>query len=132
MTGVLGDPPAYLNPEGKRLWDELTEQLAEQLANVDRAMFELMCASYGAAQAALEDLNDRGPLIRGRTKDHSSDDDEGDPAMVKNPSNQVAREMATQFREFAKEFGMSPGSRKRIAMELKKAKAKDPDAPAID
>lgn len=130
-TPGVGPPPEYLNPNAKKLWNDLVEQLGEELLNVDRAMFELMCAAYGAAQAALEDLNDRGPLIRGRSKDHSADGEDGEAAFVKNPSNQVAREMATQFREFGKEFGLSPGARKRISMELKKKKPNE-DSPDID
>lgn len=131
MPGV-GNPPDYLNPGAKQLWIELVEQLGDDLLDRDRAMFELMCSSYGSAQAALQDLMARGPLIRGRSKDHSSDSDDGEPSMVKNPSNQVAREMSTQFREFAKEFGLSIAARKRIAMDIKKIETKDADAPSID
>lgn len=128
----VGDPPEYLQVRAKELWIELAELLGDDLLAIDRPMFEGLCASYGAMQAALEDLNTRGTLIRGRSKDKSADDDDGEPAMVKNPSNQVAREQATQFREFAKEFGLSPGARKRLAMQMSKPKAADPNAPAID
>ena len=124
-------PPEYLPEEGKVLWCLVVEQLGAELIVIDTPLLELMCRTYAAALEAVTDLNTRGVLLKGRTKDHSGDD-EGEPYMVKNPAEQIARQMTTQFIQCAKEFGMSPAARKRMAMELKsKAKQRGPQ-PEID
>lgn len=133
----VGDPPAWMNEEGQAMWLYLAVELGTELLARDRPAFALMCAVYGVAEAAEKDIHERGHLIKARTKDHSADtvdEDTGDvvdQAMVKNPSIQVAREATNQFVQYAKDFGMTPGARKRMAMDLGKRKGPGEDFSSV-
>jgi len=124
----VGEPPETINAQGQRMWRYLVGQfdaLGDPLSALDRPVFTILCMAGGAAEEAWEDVHHRGVLVRGRSKDHSADDDDGDPFMVKNPAEQVARQATTQFIQLAKEFGMTPAARKRMAVELLKAKPQE-------
>jgi len=132
----VGPPPEWLNAEGQEVWNYLVDALGDTLDRIDRPTFVQMCAAYGTAEAAQKDLHTRGVLVKGRTKDHSADeyDEDGDviqPAMVKNPAEAIARQAMTQFLMFAKEFGLTPGARKRMQIELAKRAPQGPE-PEID
>lgn len=122
----VGDPPEHLAPEGVELWNYLTVELEDSLYAADRPAFTVMCQMWAVMQQAMADVGIRGTLVTGRGKE------EGGTAPVKNPSLQVARDAATAFKDYAKEFGLTPAARKRMAMELERAKAVDPNAPDID
>lgn len=116
-VSVVGDPPDWLHPAGKRMWHELVEMLDGKLQPVDKFALVGACGAYGAMEAALQDLNERGPLVKARGKD--GEESETRP-MVKNPANQVAREQGTAFRQWVGEFGLTPAARKRLAFDLSK------------
>lgn len=113
MSEALGDPPDWMADPGKKMWHEMLLELGDKVVSLDRYALTLACAAYAAAEAALQDLNERGPLV------------EGDRGMVKNPSNQVGREQAAAFKSWCAEFGLTPGARKRLLFQLGK---KDDDA----
>jgi len=115
---VVGDPPSWLADGGKRMWHELVQMLDGRLEAADKFALTATCASYGAMEAALEDLNTRGPLVRARGKDGEESDAR---PLVKNPANQIAREQGVAFKQWCGEFGLTPAARKRLSIELKKA-----------
>jgi P27 family predicted phage terminase small subunit len=128
QRSAVGDPPETMNTHGQAMWRYLVGQfdaLGDPLSALDRPAFTILCQVGGTAEAAWEDVHGRGVLVRSRSKDHSADDDDGEPYMVKNPAEAVARQATTLFIQLAKEFGMTPAARKRMAVELLKAK---PDA----
>jgi P27 family predicted phage terminase small subunit len=106
-TAKLGPPPAWLSPKAKVAWEEISGALKDSVYGIDGLALALMCTAYGAAQEAAEDISQRGPLIESR-----------DRGPVKNPSLQILRDAGSTFRSFAEQFGLTPGARKRLGIDL--------------
>lgn len=128
----VGPAPEWLNEDGQWCWDYIVEHSEDMLAALDKPALILLCSAYGTGAAAQRDLHTRGPLIRGRSKDHSADEDDGEPAMVKNPSEQIARQEMEKFIKLAQEFGLTPAARVRMKRELEKPKPKGADDDLIN
>ena len=136
-TESVGAPPEWMNEEAKAVWLFLAEELEDELMSRDRPAFTAMCSEYGKYEAAAKDVHTRGVLVKGRTTDRKvrDRDEEGEPlpGMVKNPAIQVARDALTQFLQYAKDFGLTPGARKRMAMDpSRKKKAGESFGDVID
>ncbi len=103
----LGAPPNWLSDRGRDAWRDISAGLGDSVYALDGFAMALMCTSFAAAQEAAEDLSSRGPLIQSR-----------DRGMVKNPSLQILRDAGSTFRAFAEQFGLTPGARRRLGIDL--------------
>ncbi len=103
----LGSPPDWMSQRGKLAWESIADGLGDRVFAIDGFAFALMCMAYATAEDAAEDLANRGPLIQSR-----------DRGMVKNPSLQVLRDAGSTFRAFAEQFGLTPGARRRLGIDL--------------
>jgi P27 family predicted phage terminase small subunit len=107
----LGDPPNWLTPEGKAEWRRVKTYTAQHdvIRVVDRAALSCWCYCCGVFVEAVRDVKKRGQLVPARSSADLAR--EGTPALVKNPSIQIARDSQVQLRAWAKEFGFTPGGR---------------------
>jgi P27 family predicted phage terminase small subunit len=106
-SNKLGDPPDWLSSRAKKAWHEVARGLGDSIFAVDALALSLMCTALAAAQDAAEDIAQRGALVESR-----------DRGMVKNPSLQILRDAGATFRAFADSFGLTPGARKRLGIDL--------------
>lgn len=106
-SNKLGDPPEWLSSKAKEAWRDVGKALDGSVYAVDGLALTLMCTAYGAAQDAAEDIAMRGPLVDSR-----------DRGLVKNPSLQILRDAGATFRAFAEQFGLTPGARKKLGIDL--------------
>jgi P27 family predicted phage terminase small subunit len=107
VSSKLGAPPEWLSKKAKSAWEQIAESLGSSVYAIDGLSLALMCTAYGAAQDAAEDIAMRGPLIESR-----------DRGPVKNPSLQILRDAGSTFRAFAESFGLTPGARKKLGIDL--------------
>jgi P27 family predicted phage terminase small subunit len=103
----IGNPPAWMSKDGKAAWKEIVAGLGESVYALDGLSMVLMCEAYSAAQGAAKDLATRGPLIQSR-----------DRGLVKSPSLQILRDAGSTFRAFADAFGLTPGARRRLGIDM--------------
>jgi P27 family predicted phage terminase small subunit len=103
----LGQPPEWLEPRAKKAWHEISKGLGDSVYAVDGMALGLMCTALAAAQNAAEDIAQRGALVESR-----------DRGPVKNPSLQILRDAGSTFRAFAESFGLTPGARKKLGIDL--------------
>jgi len=103
----LGDPPDWMSDRARDAWTGIAKGLGDSVYAVDGFAMTLMCTAYASAQEAAEDLASRGPLIQSR-----------DRGLVKNPSLQILRDAGSTFRAFADSFGLTPGARRRLGIDL--------------
>jgi P27 family predicted phage terminase small subunit len=103
----LGNPPSWLEPRAKKAWKQIADGLGDSVYSVDGLGLSLMCTALACAQNAAEDIAQRGALVESR-----------DRGLVKNPSLQVLRDAGSTYRAFAESFGLSPGARKRLGIDL--------------
>jgi P27 family predicted phage terminase small subunit len=103
----LGEPPVWLSKRAKAAWHEIGAGLGDSVYAVDGLALGLMCTALATAQDAAEDLAVRGALIQSR-----------DRGLVKSPSLQILRDAGSTFRAFAEAFGLTPGARKRLGIDL--------------
>ena len=103
----IGTPHAWMSKDGKQAWRDIVKGLGDSVYALDGLSLTLMCESFSAAQGAAKDLAARGPLVQSR-----------DRGLVKNPSLQVLRDAGATFRAFADAFGLTPGARRRLGIDL--------------
>lgn len=104
---ILGEPPAFLDPEAKRLWEELAPKL-ERLAvgtEIDAPSFAMACTHYVLAVKAARILKREG----------LSDRDERGLAR-KHPMTQVLRDNSAAWLRYAEQFGLTPSARSRLTV----------------
>jgi P27 family predicted phage terminase small subunit len=110
----LGEPPQWLEPRAKDAWREIAKGLGDSVYSVDGMSLSLMCTALAAAQNAAHDIAQRGALVNSR-----------DRGLVKNPSLQILRDAGSTFRAFAESFGLTPGARKKLGIDLSDAEDDD-------
>jgi P27 family predicted phage terminase small subunit len=93
--------PSWLRPEAKAEWRRVVPELDRvgMLARVDRAALTAYCVCWALMVEADRDVQEHGVVL-----------EEG----KRNPSLLTAKDMATQVRLFAAEFGLTPSSRARM------------------
>lgn len=109
--------PAWLSPDGKREWKRVVPELERLglLTKIDDGALEGMCAAYARALDADRHVKSGGLTIM---------TEKG--FVLQNPAVAIARLSWTQYRQFASEFGLTPGSRTRIRIDEKPPA--DPDS----
>jgi P27 family predicted phage terminase small subunit len=109
--------PAWLSPDGKREWKRVVPELERLglLTKIDDGALEGMCAAYARALEADRHVKNGGLTVM---------TDKG--FVLQNPAVAISRLSWTQYRQFASEFGLTPGSRTRIRTTDQKPPA-DPD-----
>jgi P27 family predicted phage terminase small subunit len=95
-----------MNARAQAAWQAIAEGLKDTTVEVDALSMNLMCSAYAAAEEAAEDIQTRGHLVQGQR------------GLVKNPSLQILREAGATFRGFADQFGLTPGARKKLGIDL--------------
>lgn len=97
--------PAWLSPDGKREWRRVVPELERLglLTKIDDGALEGMCAAYARALEADRHVASGGLTVM---------TDKG--FVLQNPAVAISRLSWTQYRQFAAEFGLTPGSRTRI------------------
>jgi P27 family predicted phage terminase small subunit len=103
----IGNPPAWMSKDGKQAWRDIAKGLGDSVYALDGLSMMLMCEAFSAAQGAAKDLASRGPLVQSR-----------DRGLVKNPALQILRDAGATFRAFADAFGLTPGARRRLGIDL--------------
>lgn len=117
-TRGLPDPPKHLNAMARAAWlfwaDEL--DVMDQAHRPDAMALEGACVNYARAVAA-DKILDRDGL----TVEQSIIDDESGERIVlnvrKHPAVEISNAAWRQLRAFCDEFGFTPVSRTRLAME---------------
>jgi P27 family predicted phage terminase small subunit len=110
----LPEPPPFLSEDAKREWLRLIEEMVrlKLVTTVDTMLFACYCQSFahwraGVAslnQAAAADPETRGLLVK-----------DADGVPHQNPLVRVVRNAADIMLTYAREFGLTPVSRARIA-----------------
>jgi P27 family predicted phage terminase small subunit len=103
--GSIHKREAWFGKHGKHMWDNIVPRLRKEvkLATVDENLAIQMCAAYGAAMEARENLHRHGTVTK-----------EGKLSVW----HRVWKENATIFHQCAAKFGMSPADRARIFTDL--------------
>ena len=111
----IPDCPSHLKGESKLEWERVTTELFEQglLTRLDRTVLATYCETYGIWVEASTNVVKRGRVIPTQN---------GYPVL--NPWHSIATKAALDLKAFAVEFGLTPSSRSRIAVE--KAETLDP------
>lgn len=97
------------------------------LSKVDRAALAAYCETWATFVTAQRELHEHGLVNYILEERFTSRDDEGVRIYVtvsKNPAVLVARDAASQVRQFCAEFGLTPSSRSR--MEVPEKAGEDP------
>lgn len=110
-------PPPYLSDEAKEFWLEIVPALhsAKILAQSDIPALGTYCEAYSQWRKATDRVNKTGLVIIGS---------DGIPRI--NPYFTVAEKCARQMQRLWGEFGMTPASRSKIAVDKKLAQEDDP------
>lgn len=109
------EPPMWLSPEARELWDQHCEWLKKQgwLTPTTAYPFAALCATYGQARQMDAQITAKGLMIkgpRGRLSPH--------------PLLRPVKGMWQAFMTGARDFGMTPASRQRMP--------KPPEKPSDD
>lgn len=109
--------PAWLTPDGKREWRRVVPELERLglLTKIDDGALEGLCAAYARAMEADRHVKNGGLTVM---------TDKG--FVLANPAVSIAKNAWQQYRQFASEFGLTPGSRTRIRTDNQDPPA-DPD-----
>lgn len=108
-------PPAELPRAGKAEWRRmlgLIERHPNLASVVDRPALIAHCQQWAVFLEATADIAKRGVLVPGRSSADAARD--GGPALVKNPSVQIARDAQAQIRAWCVQFGFTPLARGRL------------------
>lgn len=116
-TCGLPDCPGHLKGRARQVWTFWAEELA--VMNLDRKpdaqMLEGACSAYDRAVEADIEVNDRGITIEEPLVNKLGD--VVGYKIKKNPAVDVSNAAWRQVRAFCSEFGFSPVSRTRLAVE---------------
>jgi P27 family predicted phage terminase small subunit len=107
-------PPAFLNRDGKKYWNETAPLLIAQgvLTEVDLASFALVCQAWGRYVDVEKKLAKMSLVIKTTNGN-----------IIQNPLLAVANRAFDQYRAMATEFGLTPSSRSRIVVAAKQPEA---------
>ncbi|MEX2445778.1 MAG: phage terminase small subunit P27 family [Dehalococcoidia bacterium] len=117
-----------MDAAAKREWRLVTRACATWptwLQAVDVAALTAYCVSWSTFLAAAKDVAERGPLVPGRSSADAARDD--GPALVKNPSVQIARDAQEQLRKWATVLGFTPDARGKVDLGDYEAEASESD-----
>lgn len=97
--------PASFNELERAKWDELSEKLARNrvLTELDLDALEIYCRNWIAMHEALNDVNERGKLLRSRNG-----------GVMWNPSWTQYKHSESVCRSIMAEFGMTPSTRTSV------------------
>lgn len=120
----LPEPPAHINGLAREAWDAWKIQL--ELMGLDKmpdaAMLEGACVAYQRAVIADEEVKRDGILL----KVYKEVEGEMFVTGIKtNPACRVSAEAWKQVKAFCTEFGFSPASRARLAVQKTEVTSKD-------
>ncbi len=109
----LGTPPAWLSRQARDLWRELVPKLEDAFPDaitvLDAPALALMLEHLAIVHSAAKGMRGRGGWIETTTVDEAHRD-----RLRKAPSSQVMRDHAKAFLELAREYGMTPKSRRLL------------------
>lgn len=108
-------PPKWLDAEAKREWRRIVRYASAKpgwLETADRALLAMYCTWWSTFVAAAKDVNERGPLVAGRSSADAAREDGG--ALVKNRAVSVMSDATTQLRQIAASLGLSTWHRERL------------------
>ena len=102
-------PPDYLSTKAKKLWKRLVKLLDDQgiLSNVDLTSLSGYCSSWDHYVEAEKSLKENGLTIV-----------TGSGYVQVRPEVSISRESLKLMKTFATEFGMTPNSRSKMAIDL--------------
>ena len=108
-------PPEYLNPPGRKKWNELVRLLREQgiLEKTDLGSLEACCVAYDEMVACQLAINEKGGIVA-YTNGKSSQ---------QVPLISVKNKAMDNYKKYMTEFGLSPASRAKLGIEKKPEKS---------
>jgi len=111
-------PPRHLSKEAKKAWRKLAAPLAAcgVLTEMDTVALEQMANLYARYLVAVEKLAEHGPIMM------YTPDDSPVPAVWYNPWRAEMDKVQKAIQSLLAEFGMTPSSRTRVAVEKPKDK----------
>jgi P27 family predicted phage terminase small subunit len=100
--------PKHVQGEARKEWNRVSKDLhaAGLLTKIDKAALAAYCVQWGRWVEAEESLRKHGPVVKSPT---------GYP--MQNPHLSIANKAMTQMQKSLVEFGMTPSSRSRIAVD---------------
>ena len=106
--------PSWLPEEGKREWRRVVKALHRLglLTELDRAALEAYCVCYGRWVEAERVVAERGPVMKTSNGN-----------LIQNPYLSIANRAMADMRRFLAEFGMTPSSRSRVAVQTPQEKS---------
>lgn len=119
--GDMPSPPDHLDEYGLQEWEKLAPGLNAMgvLTSVDGATFAAYCVSVARWRHAEEELNKvrtkGGALAALLIKNQAGD-------WVQNPLIRISARAADEFVKYGSEFGLSPSSRARLAIDPGRSK----------
>ncbi len=113
-------PPKWLSKEAKKEFRKLVKELEviELLTNIDVHTLAVYCDAVVKYAEATQQLDEEGLTTEYTNK-------AGATNTIQHPAVGIATKYATIIRQFCTEFGFSPSSRAKLAIN-KEVKAKDP------
>jgi P27 family predicted phage terminase small subunit len=109
----LGSPPAWLSRQAKTLWRDLIPALEdafpETVTVLDVHALALMLENLAITHAAAKSMRGRAGWIQAVDVDEAHRD-----RLRKAPASQVMRDHSRAFLELAREYGLTPKSRRLL------------------
>ena len=111
----MPDPPPFLLPDARFLWDELAPELVRMnvLTKVDGKALAAACMAYARWLQAERDIDKYGILVETPIVSKKTNEIVGH-VLKKNPACTAAHNSLCQVRSFFALFGLDPSSRCRL------------------
>lgn len=127
----LRKPPAWLSRQAATLWRELVPKLEdafpEEITVLDTPALAIMLEHLAITHSAARSMRGQGGWIATVSVDEAHRD-----RLRKAPSSQVMRDHAKAFLELAREYGLTPRSRKLLDLGPPIAPDEDEDDDLFD
>ena len=113
--------PAWLDDGAKKEWRRIINELKrlELVTNIDVAALAICCDAYSKYVKATIDINKSALLVTHTNKS-------GSKVIVQNPLIGVATKYSEIYKKFCIEFGLTPNSRIKLAVNIETEKGEDP------
>ena len=125
---TLPKPPAGMNRWARRLWKNLVQDLVDQqlLTSVDLTTLELTCEAYGQYKEAKEAVfRPLDPNTGRRARLSLAEYMRGRNSQTMPEYTAMTKAFAI-YKSYLTEFGLSPASRNRIHLPVRKEAGEDP------
>jgi len=112
-SGPVGDPPDWLSPEAKEIWEVIVERVKnlDLLTCVDREPFARYCSMLAQWRKLYEETKDLSPVYPLHNEDGSV------RYLQERPEISLMKRLDKQLLALEKEFGFTPSARANLGIK---------------